>query len=376
MYTYQHESIFTAQVADGLEELLCTELKELGASECSRGFRFVRFKAGHDVLYRAVYRSRLATRILAPLASFPCPSDAALYEAGRSVRWSDFLTPQQTFAIFANVSKSVIGHSQYAALKLKDALADWFRDHGGKRPNVDPRDPDLWLHLHILEDQATISLDVSGGSLHRRGYRVQSVEAPMQETVAAAVIRMSGWNGETALVDPLCGSGTLLCEAFMHGADIPAGFLRQRFGFTNLPDFQPELWDEESDLPLGLDRCLSLHGGDIDAKAVEASRANLDSLPGGDAVIIECKDFFARADLSGVTIVCNPPYGIRLGRDEDLDAWFRRFGDHLKRHCAGSTAYIYFGDRRWLKSIGLKPDWKKPLKNGGLDGRLAKFCLY
>jgi putative N6-adenine-specific DNA methylase len=198
----------------------------------------------------------------------------------------------------------------------------------------------------------------------------------MNETVAAAVIRMSGWNGDTPLVDPLCGSGTILCEAFMLGADIPAGFLRKKFGFTHLPDFKSELWDEESDRPLGLDRSLSLRGGDIDAKAVEASRANLDRLPGGDAVGVERQDFFARTDLAGGTIVCNPPYGIRLGKNEDLSLWFKRFGDHLKRHCQGATAFVYFGDRQWLKHVGLRPDWKKPLKNGGLDGRLAKFSLY
>lgn len=376
MYAYQQDGLHTAQVADGLEDLLRDELMELGATHCEPGFRFVRFQAGADALYRIVYRSRLANRVLTPLLHFPCPTDKALYGAGRSIRWSDFLTPDQTFAITANVSESAIGHSQYAALKLKDAVADWFRDHGGQRPSVDPRAPDLWLNLHIRHDRATISLDASGGSMHRRGYRVMSVDAPMSETVAAAAIRMSGWNGDTPLVDPLCGSGTILCEAFMHGADIPAGFLRQRFGFTALPDFRPELWDEESDRPLALDRDLRLSGSDLDAQAVQAARANLDRLPGGDAVPVERQDFFARPDLSGATIVCNPPYGIRLGKNDDLASWFKKFGDHLKRHCAGCTAFVYFGDRQWLKHVGLRPDWKKPLKNGGLDGRLAKFSLY
>ena len=376
MYAYQKDHIYTVQVADGLEELLQTELEELGGTDCARGFRFVRFHADHDSLYRVVHRSRLATRVLAPLAHFACASDQALYASGRDIRWSDFLRPDQTFAIFANVSASAIGHSQYAALKLKDAVADWFRDHGGRRPNVDPRNPDLWLHLHIHENKATISLDVSGGSLHRRGYRTQSVDAPMQETVAAAIVRMSGWDGQSALVDPLCGSGTILCEALMAGADIPAAFLRQRFGFEHLPDFSAQLWARvrqecapKSDIP-------PLRGGDIDPRAVEATRVNLANLPGGDEVVIGRRDFFDRDDLAGTTILCNPPYGLRLGKNDDMAAWFKRFGDHLKRRCAGSTAYVYFGDRTWLKSIGLRPEWKKPLKNGGLDGRLAKFGLY
>lgn len=376
MYAYQKDGRHTAQVADGLEDLLRDELTLLGATSCETGFRFVRFTANAATLYRIVYRSRLATRILTPLLHFPCPTDKALYDAGRDVRWTDFLTPDQTFAITANVSDSAIGHSQYAALKLKDAVADWFRDHGGRRPSVDPRDPDLWLHLHIRRDHATVSVDVSGGSLHRRGYRVSSVDAPMSETVAAAVIRMSGWSGDTPLIDPLCGSGTLVCEAFMHGADIPAGYLRERFGFQHLPDYNQELWDEESDLPLSLDRELHLHGSDLDPRAVEATRLNLARLPGGDEITVGRADFFERTDLTGTTIVCNPPYGIRLGKSEDMGAWFKRFGDHLKRFCAGSTAYVYFGDRQWLKHVGLRPDWKKPLKNGGLDGRLAKFSLY
>lgn len=380
MYDYQQNRIYTAQVADGIEGLALAELAELGATDCSPGFRFVRFRADHQALCRVVYRSRLVSRVLAPLTRFPCLTDKALYAGARDVRWSDFLNPDQTFAVFANVSKSAIGHSQYAGLKLKDAVADWFRDRAGRRPSVDPRDPDVWLHLHIHEDTATISLDASGGSMHRRGYRVQSVDAPMAETVAAAAIRMTGWDGRTPLVDPMCGSGTILCEALMHAANLPAGLLRTNFGFLRLPDFDPRLWDmERQDAPAGEpaeEIEADLRGSDLDPAAVEATRANLSRLPGGDEVVVGRKDFFDRHDLTGTTIVCNPPYGIRLGKGEDMGAWFRTFGDHLKRHCQGSTAFVYFGDRALLKHIGLKAEWKKPLKNGGLDGRLAKFALY
>jgi len=380
MYDYQTTSLFTAQVADGIEDLALAELAELGATDCNRGFRFVRFRADRQALYRIVYRSRLVSRVLAPLVRFPCLTDKALYAGARDVRWSDFLTPDQTFAVFANVSKSAIGHSQYAGLKLKDAVADWFRDRTGRRPSVDPREPDLWLHLHIHEDTATVSLDVSGGSMHRRGYRVQSVDAPMAETVAAAMLRMTGWDGRSPLVDPMCGSGTILCEALMLSADLPAGLLRGNFGFQRLPDFDPGLWDRERrdassiDPETGLEA--DLRGSDLDPAAVEATRVNLSRLPGGEDVVVGRRDFFERLDLAGTTIVCNPPYGIRLGKGDDMGAWFKNFGDHLKRRCQGSTAFVYFGDRALLKHIGLKPEWKKPLKNGGLDGRLAKFSLY
>jgi putative N6-adenine-specific DNA methylase len=376
MYDYQQHRTFTAQVADGIEDLALEELAGLGADECIRGFRFVRFRADHRTLCRVVYRSRLVPRVLAPLTGFPCLPDRALFAGARDVRWSDFLNPDQTFAVFANVSKSAIGHSQYAGLKLKDAVADWFRDRTGRRPSVDTREPDVWLHLHIHEDTATISLDVSGGSMHRRGYRVRSVDAPMNETVAAAVVRMTGWDGRSPLVDPMCGSGTILCEALMHAAGLPAGLLRGNFGFLRLPDFDPRVWDaERQDVPASPAET-DLRGGDLDPAAVEATRANLSRLPGGEDVIVGRRDFFDRLDLSGTTIVCNPPYGIRLGKDEDMGAWFRKFGDHLKRRCQGSTAFVYFGDRNLLKHIGLKPEWKRPLKNGGLDGRLAKFVLY
>ena len=381
MYAYQRDSIYTAQAGDGLEELLAAELTELGAENSVPGFRFVRFRADFETLCRIVYRSRLATRILAPLIHFPCPTDKALYGAGRDIHWADFLNPDQTFAVTANVSESRIGHSRYAALKLKDAVADWFRDQTGRRPGVDPREPDLWLHLHIRRDRATISVDASGGSLHRRGYRVRSVDAPMQETLAAAIIRLSGWDGACHLVDPLCGSGTLLCEALMAAGGIPAAVLRTRFGFMNLPEFQPEMWAamraRSTPEKERLARAAALiRGGDLDPEAVQAARENLARLPGGRGVSVEREDFFDRRDLAGAAIVANPPYGIRLGGNEDMGAWYKRLGDQLKRHCTGATAYIYFGDRTLLKHIGLRPEWKKPLKNGGLDGRLARFSLY
>ncbi|NLY41335.1 MAG: class I SAM-dependent RNA methyltransferase [Desulfovibrionales bacterium] len=376
MYDYQQTHTYTAQVADGLEALVCDECTDLGATHCEPGFRFVRFQASPAVMYRIVYYSRLATRVLAPLRHCPCPSAQALYAAGRDICWSDFLSSEQTFAITANVSESAIGHSQFAALKLKDAVADWFRDHGGHRPNVDTRQPDLWIHLHIRHDQAVISIDVSGGSLHRRGYRMASVDAPMHETVAAAMLRMSGWDGTTSLIDPLCGSGTIICEALMLALNLPAALLRSHFGFMHLPDFAPQLWSQIKSHAHTAELPALIRASDVDPKAVAATRTNLGHVPGGDEVLVGRKDFFERTDMRQTTIICNPPYGLRLGRQEDMGAWYKRFGDHIKQHCTGSTAYVYFGDRTWLKHIGLRPEWKKPLKNGGLDGRLAKFVLY
>ena len=193
-------------------------------------------------MYRVNYMTRLATRVLAPLLTFDCHSDKYLYKTAYSIPWSELLSVKSTFAIDANVTASRIKHSQYAAQKLKDAIVDQFREESGVRPNVETRDPDIWLNLFIRNNKATISFDTSGGSLHRRGYRVASVEAPMQETVAAAIIRYTGWDGARQLYDPMCGSGTLLAEAAMHYCRIPAGYLRKKFGFMRLPDFNNSLW--------------------------------------------------------------------------------------------------------------------------------------
>ena len=224
MFAYQNDGRFFAQVARGLEELAGAELAELGADEVEASGGGLHFHADAAGLYRVNYCSRLVTRVLAPLAAFPCPSDQALYETARALDWEALLTPENTFAVFANVWDSSITHSHYAALRLKDAIADHFRESSGRRPDVDTEHPDVWISLNIRQDRAVISLDTSGGSLHRRGYRVQSVPAPLQETLAAALVRLSGWQGERPLVDPMCGSGTILAEAYHAVLPHPVGF--------------------------------------------------------------------------------------------------------------------------------------------------------
>jgi putative N6-adenine-specific DNA methylase len=313
------------------------------------------------------------------LASFQCRNRDDLYRAARSIDWGACFTVNNTFGIFANVSGNPnLRHSKFAALCLKDGVVDHFRDRLGKRPNVDRREPDVWMNLHVEKNRGTISLDTSGGSLHRRGYRVVPVEAPIQEIVAAAVLALSEWDRRQPLYDPMCGSGTLLCEAAMLAGNIPAGFLRNDFGFRFLPDFDGKLWDTVKSRADQRITALSkglVAGSDSAQNAVKASRTNCKRLPHGAQIDISRADFHDLQGLENRVILCNPPYGLRL-QDNDLQPFYKSLGDFLKKRCQGAQAFIYFGKRELLKYMGLKPSWKKPLRNAGLDGRLVKYELY
>jgi putative N6-adenine-specific DNA methylase len=379
VYEYQKTLRHFAQVAGELEADAAAELRELGAREVQPVRRGVSFQAEPAVLYRSAYRSRLVSKILVPLLSFECPSPEVLYRQARGINFADFLGPVETFAVFANVSQSGITHSQYAALKLKDAIVDQFRERDGQRPSVDRRSPDVQFALHVHRDQATISLEASGGALHRRGYRQLSVQAPLQETLAAAMVRHTGWQGERPLVDPFCGSGTLLAEALMHYCGIPSGYLRPRFGLERLPDFDRALWQAEREAGNSLIRPLPsglLMGSDASPEAIAAARHNLGLLPSGSAVCLRVADFRSLGRLPEHVLLTNPPYGVRLGRPEQVRALYREFGDFLKEHCPGSTAFVYAGDPDLLKAVGLRASGKKWIVNGALRGQLGRFEVF
>jgi len=376
---YQKTGYYFAQVSDGLEELAEAELLDLGASEVKARYRGLHFKATHDVLYRVNYGSRLLTRILAPIITFDCHSTKYLYKTAMDIPWEDIFSPNDTFAIHAQVSNSAITHSQYAGLKLKDAIADRFRDKIGRRPDVDPKYPNIWFNIHIENNRATISIDTSGSSLHRRGYRLDTVEAPMQETLAAAIVKISGWDGSNHFLDPMCGSGTLAAEAFMSVSNLSAGYFRKSFGFQKLPDFQRNTWTKlrkEMDGNFKVPDAEKIQASDVDPTALRVAKRNLAHLPQGSRIYVHRKDYSEITIPEGATLVMNPPYGIRLHKGEDLSEFYKTMGDWLKQKCSGSEAYIYFGERKYLKNIGLRPEWKKILSNGGLDGRLAKFVMY
>ncbi|MFP4040849.1 MAG: class I SAM-dependent RNA methyltransferase [Desulfosudaceae bacterium] len=379
-YIYQEEGRYIAQVAEDLSGPAARELAGLGATDITPLFRSIHFKAPPEVLYLINYRSRLLSRVLAPLISFACDRTETIYEQAKILPWTRFFPGNQTFAVSANVSDSDVTHSHYAALRLKDAVVDYFRENTGRpRPNVNTTAPDVPLNLHLRKNQATISLDTSGIPLHKRGYREETVSAPMQETVAAGIINLTEWDGSRPLYDPLCGSGTLLCEALMLLTRVPAGIFRDKFGFESLPDFDKTAWQkvrQEADarireLPENL-----IGGSDIDPMAVNASKTNLMGLHYGNRVALSLKDFRDLPNLENHLIVTNPPYGIRMSKNHDLMSFYKDLGDFLKQKCRGSIAYVYLGDRSYIKYIGLKTTWKKPLHAGGLDGRLLRYDLY
>ncbi len=379
-YIYQEEGRYIAQVAENLAGPAAEELAALGATDIQPLFRSIHFCAQPADLYRINYSSRLISRILAPLISFSCQQTDTLYEQAKTIAWKQFFLNNRTFAVYANVSDSDVTHSHFAALRVKDAIADYFRENTGRqRPDVNTISPDIRINLHLRKNQATISIDTSGEPLHKRGYREESVIGPMQETVAAGILHLTEWDGIQPLYDPMCGSGTLLCEALMRRANVPAGIFRKTFGFEALPDFDNTLWQQvrqEADaaireLPENL-----IAGSDIDRATVSAARTNLMGMHSGDRVSVSQNDFRDLSGLENHLIVTNPPYGIRMGKNQNLTVFYKELGDFLKQKCRGSLAFIYLGDRSYIKSIGLKATWKKPLHAGGLDGRLVRYDLY
>ena len=378
MYQYQRDGFF-AQAPGMMEELCEQELIELGATNTKTAYRGAYFKADKPALYRINYTSRLLSRVLAPLVTFHCRTTNALMKTAEKIHWEEIFSLDKTFAISASVAKSQITNSLYASQVLKDGIADYFREKFGKRPNVDTVSPDVRFNLHIEKDTAVISLDASGESLHKRGYRLLAGEAPMQETLAAAIIRLSKWDGDNPLWDCMCGSGTILCEALMHYCRIPAQKLRKNFGFFYLPDFDLKIWEDVKNdcdkktrpLPKGI-----IIGSDKSQKIIEVAKSNLSWLPFGDNVGLSCHPFQHVKQFENGTLITNPPYGIRLGEIEEVRALYKELGDFLKTKCNGTSAFIYTGDPTLRKSIGLKTSKRIPLVNGKLEGVLLQIDSY
>lgn len=378
MFSFQEDKTFFAVVAGGLEDDGLKELAALGATNLKRAYRGVYFSGDLKTLYKVNYQSRLLTRVLAPLAKFKAFTPEELTLKLKAIPWEMLLSPKQTFAVFSTSANSKINHSQYAGLLLKDAICDRLRDLFNDRPSIDKENPDLWFNLHIERDFVTVSLDTSGGSLHKRGYRQKTVAAPMQETVAAAFIQFADWDFSRPLHDFMCGSGTLLAEALMLYCRIPAQYLRQKFGFKFLPGYSERVWQnikKDADAAIRpLTRGL-ISGSDINNGNLEIARGNLALLPSGENVDLTNKDYKTLRFDKPMFLIANPPYGIRLGGKADALKIYEEIGPWAKQ-MYGSALNIYACDQEAEKKLALKPDKRKNMVNGAIEGKVLSYSIY
>lgn len=371
---------FFATCARGLEPVLAEELRRLGAEAVEPGRGGVSFAGDRAFLYRANLWLRTAIRVLRPILEATVTSPDELYEAVQTIDWSEYLTADHTLAVDCNVRDSRITHSKYAALKTKDAICDQFVARCGRRPSVDVEQPLVGLNLHIYRDQAVLSLDSSGESLHKRGYRPILTKAPLNEALAAALVLLTGWDGETAFVDPMCGSGTLPIEACWIALHRPPGLTRRRFGFQGWMDFDVRLWAElrdEARRDVGKRLAAPIIGSDVRRDAVAFSEGNARAAGIGHLLRFEMKDVrdFRPPEGPPGVILCNPPYGERIGEEKELKTIYRALGDVLRQHCLGWRAFVFTGNAALARQIGMPPVEQVHLFNGRIPCRLLRFGL-
>lgn len=361
---------------------MADELAKLGMTGCTQGYRGVRVPdADLSAIYTINYNSRLAGRVLLVLSHFRCRDARALYGAAMKIDWLRYLPKGKTFAIDANVTHPSLRNSLYAAQVVKDAICDQYRERTGDRPSVSVKTPDVQLNLFIHNDTASLSFDTSGQSLHKRGYRQETVEAPMQETLAAAILKLANYQGDEIVYDPCCGSGTLLIEAALMATHTPPGFLRVQWGFQQLPNHSQDLWlkiKAESDskrVPLPKGR---FFGTDINKKAAMSTKVNLRAAGFHQAIeIVNCDFRDYEPTVPPSFIVANPPHGVRLEHVEQLIPLYRALGDWMKRKSAKpGRGFILTSSPELAKEVGLASTRRHVLDNGGIDSRLLEFDLY
>ncbi|MFN0032988.1 MAG: class I SAM-dependent RNA methyltransferase [Flavobacteriales bacterium] len=361
-----------------LEPVLAEELNQLGAADIEIGKRIVHCVASKKLLYRANLHLRTALRVFVPIHTFNIRHSDELYKRAVSIDWTEFLSLDKTFAIDPNVHSVMFKHTNFASLRLKDGIADFFQKNYGKRPSVDADNPDVLFNLHIDEHRVTLSLDSSGESMNRRGYRVAGAQAPINEVLAAGMLLLSGWKGESNLYDPMCGSGTLAIEAAMIATNTPALHKRLRPGFANWKSFDEELWtqvQQEAEQNIKPLAC-KIFASDVDRRQLDVAKKNIELAGFSKHIQVSMMDFFEThpQDESG-TLVFNPPYGERL-ETADINHIYKRIGSHLKHDWPGHRAWIISSNAEALKHIGLKPSKKFSLMNGTLDCKYQLFDLF
>ena len=361
----------------GLEPVLAKELTQLGANDVEIGRRMVSFTGDKEMMYRANFQLHTAIRILKPIRHFRAKSADDVYEEIKKIDWTEYLGTDKTFTVDAVVFSEEFRHSKFVSYKVKDAIVDQFREKTGKRPNISVANPDIRLNMHIAEDKCTLSLDSSGESLHRRGYRQESVEAPLNEVLAAGMILLSGWQADTDFIDPMCGSGTLLIEAALIAKNMAPGLFRKEFAFEKWPDFDADLFDEiYNDESQEREFNHKIYGYDIDMKAVNTARMNVKAAGLSDIITVEQQDFknFTQPANKSI-IISNPPYGERISTP-DLLGTYKMIGERLKHQFKGNDAWILSYREECFDQIGLKPSIKIPLYNGSLECEFRKYQMF
>ena len=361
----------------GLEPVLAKELTQLGANDIQIGRRMVSFTGNKELMYRANFQLHTAIRILKPITHFKAKSADDVYEEIKKVDWTEYLDNNKTFAVDAVVFSDEFRHSKFVAYKVKDAIVDQFREKTGQRPNISVANPDIRLNIHVAEDKCTLSLDSSGESLHRRGYRQESVEAPLNEVLAAGMILMTGWQGDTDFIDPMCGSGTLLIEAALIARNMAPGLFRKEFAFEKWPDFDKELFDEiYNDDSQEREFNHHIYGYDIDMKAVNTANMNVKAAGLSKDITVAQADFkdFTQPKEKSI-IVTNPPYGERISTP-DLLGTYKMIGERLKHAFTGNDAWILSYREECFEQIGLKPSIKIPVFNGSLECEFRRYSMF
>ena len=369
---------YFATCARGLEPVLAGELDDLGAGDVTPGRGGVTFTGDAALLYRANLWLRTAVRVLRPVLDAEVRTPDELYDAVRTIDWAEFLTPAHTLAVDCNVRDSGITHSLYASRRVKDAICDQFRDKLGVRPSVDPERPMVGLNLHVHRDRATLSLDSSWDSLHKRGYRPVQTRAPLNEALAAGLLLRCRWNPETPLVDPLCGSGTFCVEGAWLALNRPPGLTREWFGFQGWPSFDPMLWaavraDARAKMRSALPA--TIRGSDVRRDAVEFAGANAQAAGVGHLLRFDQLDVKAARPPAGPPgmVICNPPYGERLGDEQEWVGLYRALGDALGTHWKGWRALVFTGNDWLARKVGLRVKSHLPFFNGKIPCQLWEF---
>lgn len=365
-----------AKTMFGLEQVLAKELEHLGAQNIKILNRAVSFKGDKGFLYKANLNLRTALRILKPVATFSAKNKDELYKNACKINWPTYFNVRNTFATYATTNSEHFKHSKYASLVLKDAIADTFRKQINKRPYVDTKNPEIVIDLHIQKNTCTVSLDSSGKSLHKRGYKSETVIAPINEVLAAGLILLSDWNQVSNFHDPMCGSGTILIEAALIGYNIPVNIFRKDFSFQYWKDFDSILWGKIKKISLNKKRLFkgNITGGDNFQKAVRISRKNIENIKLYDIIKIKNQDFFDSKVYPNTLVIFNPPYGKRntLG----VTKFYKKISDTLKNNYQECEVWIISSDIENMKMIGLKPTKKIKLQNGKIDCSFRKFEIY